>query len=194
MTPHTSIALLIGRPGSGKGTQALRLTHTFGWEHFSTGNRFKDLRDSDTVLGSLVREAYDSGRLLPDWFATYLFEDFMLALPAEGGAVCEGYPRTVSQAETYHDIMTWLGRTYVVVHLMVPEEETVRRMMSRALVEDRPDSSTEEKMRARLAVYEAQTAPVLEFFRQKGVLTEIDGTGTPDEVEALLSGVLATPA
>lgn len=182
--------ILTGRPGSGKGTQAKRLADERGWLHFSTGDRFKALREEQTPLGSAVREAYDAGKLLPDWFATYLFEDAILNIPHDGGIVLDGYPRSVSQAETFESIASWLGRSFVVLNLAVPEDEVVKRMLLRAEAEHRPDSATEEQIRARLAVYEEHTAPVLNYAREKGMLKELDGTGSMDEVAARITEAL----
>lgn len=183
--------LLMGRPGSGKGTQAKMLADRFGWTHFSTGDRFKVLRDEDSALGKNVREAYDAGKLLPDWFATYLFQDTAFTLEHAGGLVSEGYPRSVSQARIFDDILSWLARPYRVFDLAVPDEEVMRRMLARSEVEHRPDSATKEQIEARLSTYEEHTAPMLDFFKEKGLLVTIDGTQTPDEVEASILSALS---
>lgn len=182
--------LFVGRPGSGKGTQAKRLCEKMGWTHFSTGDRFKALRDEDSALGRQVREAYDAGRLLPDWFATYLFEDQILALSREQGIVCDGYPRSLAQAHVFDEILAWMNRPYVVLDLMVTEEEAIRRQLERAKVEHRPDSSSEEKIRVRMETYETATQPILDFFREKGLVTEIDGEQAPEGVERAIASAL----
>lgn len=193
--PAIRTVLLTGRPGSGKGTQAKRLAQDFGWTHFSTGDLFKALREGEGPLAEKVRESYDSGRLLPDWFATYLFEDAMLKLGAGDGILCEGYPRSEAQAETFDSIMAWLGRPYVALDLEVPDEEVTRRMLLRAEVEHRPDSATADQIAIRLATYHEHTAPVLRYFKEQGTLVAIDGTKTPEEVEvAILAALNATDA
>lgn len=184
--PAINTALLMGRPGSGKGTQAMMLAEKFGWTHFSTGDRFKVLRDEDSALGRRVREAYDAGKLLPDWFATYLFEDTVLSMDPAASLVSEGYPRSVAQAEIFDEILTWLGRPYKVFDLAVSDEIVTERMLKRAETVHRPDSATKEQIMARLAVYEEHTAPVLKFFADKGMLITIDGTMAPEEVEAAI--------
>lgn len=178
--------LLMGRPGSGKGTQAAMLAQKLGWTHFSTGDRFKVLRDEESALGRSVRDAYDAGKLLPDWFATYLFEDTVLSMDPGSSLVSEGYPRSVSQAETFDEILTWLNRPYKVFDLVVPDEVVTQRMLKRAETVHRPDSATAEQIEARLRTYEEHTAPVLDFFRKKDLLITIDGTQTPEEVEAAI--------
>ncbi|MDQ1299597.1 MAG: adenylate kinase [Patescibacteria group bacterium] len=182
--------ILTGRPGSGKGTQAKRLAQKLGWVHFSTGDRFKALREGEGPLANHVREAYDAGELLPDWFANHLFEGAVLALRPDQGIVCDGYPRTRAQAERFASVMDWVERPYIALDLEVSEEEVMARMLARAVEEDRPDSSTEGKIRTRLAVYEAHTAPVLDYFREKDLLTVLDGTGTPEKVEEAIHAAL----
>jgi adenylate kinase len=86
--------------------------------------------------------------------------------------------------------MDWVERPYITLDLEVSEEEVMARMLARAKEEHRPDSATEEQIRARLAVYDAHTAPVLDYFRQKDLLTVLDGTGTPEEVEAAIHAAL----
>ena len=114
----------------------------------------------------------------------------MLKLGHEHGIVCEGYPRSLAQAEVFDDIMTWLARPYSVIHLLVSEEETMRRMLERAKTENRPDSNSKEAIQARFATYEATTAPVLDFFREKGKLVEIDGAQSVEDVEKSVRAAL----
>lgn len=189
---NTQTILLTGRPGSGKGTQAKRIAERLGWIHFSTGDLFRELREGESQLSERVREAYDAGRLLPDWFANYLFEDTILNFPAGAGIVCEGYPRSRAQAEIFDSVMTWLNRPYIALDLEVSDEMVTERMLSRAETESRPDSATREQIEARLTTYEEHTAPVLDFFREKGKLTVLDGTNAPEEVEADILAALNT--
>src|SRR3989344_8358147 len=171
----TATVLLMGRPGSGKGTQAKLLADAFGWKSVSSGARFKEIRDGEGPLGKRVRQAYDAGKLLPDWFPTYLLQEFILNLNSKQGIVCEGFARTFSQAEAFNDIMAWLARPYVVLNLEVPEEEALRRQLERAETEHRPDSDAEEKVRTRFAEYRRNTEPALAYFRDKGTRIDIDG-------------------
>lgn len=182
--------LLVGRPGSGKGTQAKLLCQKLGWTHFSTGDKFKALREDTGGLGDRVRETYDAGKLFPDWFATYLFEHQILELGNDQGIVCDGYPRSLAQAQIFDETLSWLERPYLVLDLMVNEEEAIRRQVERAKVEHRPDSSTEEKIRVRMDAYENATRPILDFFRAKGLLKEIDGEQTPEAVEQAIEAAL----
>ena len=188
--PSITTVILTGRPGSGKGTQAKRLAERFGWTHFSTGDRFKALRDGEGPIAASIREAYDAGRLIPDWFANYLFEGEVLNLPADAGIVCDGYPRSRAQAEIFDSVMTWLERPYLALDLEVSDALVTERMLLRAETEHRPDSATREQIEARLSTYEEHTAPVLDFFREKGKLIALDGTTAPEEVEAAIVDAL----
>lgn len=191
-SPSFNTIILTGRPGSGKGTQAKRLAEALGWVHFSTGERFKELRDGEGPIAAHVREAYDAGELLPDWFANYIFEDVALSLRPEQGIVCDGYPRTLAQAERFASVMDWLERPYRVIDLAVSNEEVTTRMLKRAEEEHRPDSATPERIAARLNVYDSYTAPLLGYFNERGLLTELDGSKTPDEVAEAIRSALAT--
>lgn len=183
--------IITGRPGSGKGTQGKLFAEQKGWMHFSTGEQFRMLREEDSVLGHQVRAIYDSGKLLPDWFATHLFEKAILNIGHEGGIVCEGYPRSLAQSATFDEITTWLNRTYVVIDLEVSDEEVTKRMLKRSTEESRPDSTTEDQIVTRLQTYHEHTAPVLAYFKEKGRLEVIDGMGTPEEVADAIKEALA---
>jgi len=180
----TDTVFFIGRPGCGKGTQTSLLAQRTGWKTFSTGNSFKALRDEESPLGARVRADFDKGQLSPDWFAEYLFADALLAVALEDGLISEGFPRSLPQAQYAQKLLTWLGRPYQVIHLLVTDEEAVRRQLSRAQVEHRPDSDDEAKIRIRLDTYRTQTEPALEYFKEQGSLIEIDGTKTREEIAA----------
>jgi len=183
--------VLTGRPGSGKGTQGKLLAERRGWMHFSTGELFKKMRDDGTPLGNKVKEIFDAGNLLPDWFATYLFEHAVLNMSAEAGIVCEGYPRSVAQAKEFEAILAWLGRPYKVVELEVSDDEVTARMLKRATEEHRPDSASEEQIRTRLAVYHENTAPVLGYFKERGTFVSVDGSGSVEDIAKSIDEVLA---
>lgn len=182
MSDATNIVLLIGRPGSGKGTQAKILAQKLGWIRLSSGDRIKAIRDGNEPFSERVREMYDKGTLLPDWFADYLLESSLLELDTHVGVICEGFGRTKSQAEHLCEIVSWLGRSLKVVNLDVSEEEVCRRMIERAKTEHRPDSDAEEKVRERLEKFSHETQPALDFFRAQGILIDVDGEQTPEEV------------
>lgn len=186
MERATKTIVLMGLPGSGKGTQGKLLAERLSGVRFSTGDRFRALREGDGALSKRVAAAYESGLLFPDWFATHLFEDAVLKLSPDTSIVFDGFPRTRAQAESLDETMDWLGRSYTVVNLVVPEEEALRRQIERAKTDDRPDSSTEEKVRIRFDEYH-KTAGALDFFRENGTLIEIDGTPTVEEIAKVIA-------
>ncbi|MDR3547799.1 MAG: nucleoside monophosphate kinase [Candidatus Pacebacteria bacterium] len=173
---------LIGRPGSGKGTQTELLAKKLGWKTLSSGNTFRELRTNEGSLGEKVRETYDSGKLFPHWFPIYLFQNEVLNLAQTDGLLCEGFVRAVDEAKAEDEVLAWLGRRYVVINLAVSEEEAMRRQLSRHEVDARPDSDSEEKIRVRFEEYTKRTAHVLDFFREKGVLIEVNGEETPEHI------------
>jgi adenylate kinase len=182
--------LLIGRPGSGKGTQATLLSERLAWIRLSSGDLIKQIRDGNEPFSPRVRAVYDKGTLLPDWFADYLLESGLLDLEGYVGVVTEGFGRTERQARHYADIIEWLGRNLTVINLEVSEEEAMRRMMSRGETQDRPDSNTEDKIRARLDQFSQETLPALEYFRSIGVVQDVDGEKTPAEIASAIEKLL----
>lgn len=190
MHPVNTI-LLIGPPGSGKGTQARLLAERLGWVRLSSGERIKAIRDGDEPFSERVRALYDKGTLLPDWFADYLLERGLLELQPHVGVVAEGFGRTEAQARHVVDILAWLGRPLKVMHLTLSDAEATRRMLSRATEEDRPDSDNAAKAADRLAHYVRETQPAVEHFRTLGLVTDIDGSPAPESVAAAIETAIA---
>jgi len=199
--------LLLGAPGAGKGTQSRRLTESFGVEHVTTGDALRENKGMDISHLDLEYdtpgEYMDAGELVPD---PVVNEIVKTALQEADGYVLDGYPRNESQTE-YLDSITDLD---VVLYLDVGDEELVRRLTGRRVCEDcgatyhvdfdppeeegvcdecggdlyQREDDTEETARERINVYEENTEPVVEYFREKGVLVEVDGEQAPDDVWA----------
>ena len=196
--------LLLGPPGAGKGTQSARLAEEFGVDHVTTGDALRANKDTETDHGT-PREYMDAGELVPD---PVVNEIVVEALADADGFVLDGYPRTLEQAEFLAEMV----ELDTVALLSVPESELMRRLTGRRVCPDcdatyhvefappaddgvcddcatdlvQRDDDTEETARERLQVYEENTAPVVERYRETGQLVEIDGDGTPDEVFAAL--------
>ncbi len=192
-TTNARTIFFFGRPGSGKGTQAKRLAVDLGWQFFSTGERFRDMREGPSVLSERVRAAYDSGQLLPDWLAVFLFKDAVIPLERHEGILIDGFPRTHAQAVLADEALSWLGRPYTVFNLVVSEEEAARRQLSRAQSDPRPDSDTPEKVQFRLATYRTHTEPVLQYFKDRHACIDIDGEQSEDAIATDIRAALSLP-
>ena len=173
---NVKTVLLIGRPGCGKGTQAALLSEKTGWKTLSSGDKLREIRNTDSPIGKRVKEVYDAGKYLPDWFADYLFEKDVFELTHTQGIVLEGFGRTITQAEHITDICGWLGRPFQVIHIDVPEDIAVARMLERAKTEHRPDSDTIEKIKLRLQKYDDNTRASVEFYEKNGIMSTVDGS------------------
>lgn len=176
------IIVFLGSPGVGKGTQAGLLCAAKGWRHVSTGELLRSAVERGTVLGDRVRTYLDDGKLVPD--------DLMLALVEETvggdaqGVVLDGFPRTQVQAEGLDAMLGRHGKGVDrVILLSAAEEEVVRRMLARGRDDDSPDT-----VRTRLAVYHRETEPLVEYYRSRGLLNEVDGVG---EIPAIHRRVMA---
>ncbi|XKT74721.1 MAG: nucleoside monophosphate kinase [Patescibacteria group bacterium UBA2163] len=163
--------LFVGRIASGKETQGQLLADKLDAPMFMTGGKIREIMASDSQLGKRLKDDYNKGLLMPAWFATYLFQDFLLNLPDDTHAVFEGTGRAVAEAEDFHKTAAWLGRPYTVFNLVVTPETVMERSLSRG----RDVADTEEAVKTRLAEYEKTTAPAIEYFKEQGVAVDIDG-------------------
>ena len=173
--------LMIGKPGSGKGTQSKLLSEATGWKIVSTGDLFRTMAKEDSVVGRKTAETIDKGYLMPPWFAIYLFQRAIFSASAADGLVFEGSGRKPPEAELIVETLEWLGRPFKAVHIKVTDEDIKNRLSLRKGQEGRADDSEIEK---RLEEYRTYTDPAIEVFRKSGHLIEIDGSPTPDVIAA----------
>lgn len=182
--------ILLGAPGSGKGTQGVLLAQRLGIPKVATGDLIRTAMKDGTPLGRRAREFYDQGLLVPDEVILGLIEEVLQAPNARNGVIMDGFPRTQAQAEAVDRLLHPRGRQVDRVLLIdVPEDELVRRMAGRASQEGRSDD-TPEAFRKRLAVYREQTAPLVAYYRERGLVTVIPGLGTIDEISERIRGAL----
>ncbi|HEX7094247.1 MAG TPA: adenylate kinase [Acidimicrobiales bacterium] len=177
--------VLLGRQGSGKGTQAARLVEHYDTNHVSTGDMLRAAVAEGTELGLRAKAVMDAGELVSDDIMNGIVAE-RLAKPdiEKGGFILDGYPRTPAQADALERILGADGLD-AAINLDVPVDVVKQRMQSRG----RPDD-TPEAIERRLALYEQETAPLLDWFRQRGLLHVVDGLGTEDEVFARLVAVI----
>ena len=186
--------VLFGPPAAGKGTQAKRLVAQRRMVQLSTGDMLRAARASGSPLGKRVAAIMDRGELVSDEIVIALIEEALPGAEATGGAIFDGFPRTVAQAEALDRLLS--GRSSqidMVIRLVVDDDALVRRIDKRFQEEGRPDDNP-QSFKVRLDAYNRQTAPLLPFYRSHGKLVEIDGMRAVDEVAAQIDQALAAGA
>jgi len=183
--------LILGPPGAGKGTQALRLVEQLGIAQVSTGDMLRAAVAEGTEIGKKAKAVMDRGELVSDEIVIGLTEERLSRDDARDGFILDGFPRTVAQAEALDAMLEALGQKFErCVALTVDEEALVQRLLKRAEIEGRADDN-EETIRNRMNVYRDQTAPVVDYYRERGVLAEVDGMGDIETVAAAIQGAIA---
>ena len=183
-------ALLLAPPGAGKGTQGERLAQVYGVPHLATGDLLRHHVAEATVLGQEAKGYMDRGELVPDRLVVDMVSDRIAGAQQLAGFVLDGFPRTLTQARQSYEWGRAKGRTFhAVISLQVPEDELVRRLVERGRSSGRTDDN-EQTIRNRLAVYAEHTEPLLDFYRGREILLEVDGTGAVPEVTARIGSAL----
>lgn len=200
--------VMLGPPGAGKGTQAERLSRAFGIPKVSTGDILRECATSGTALGGRIRETMAGGQLVGDEIMNEIVRERLARPDAMAGFVLDGFPRTVAQAEALDAMMAGRGRL-TVVHVVVPMDVLVSRLGARRICDScganaapgvPPDSPCpacggryvqraddgDSVVRERLAVFERQTQPLVEYYRARALFVAIDGNRAPDEVTAAM--------
>lgn len=206
--------VLLGPPGAGKGTQAQLLSERLGVSHLATGDLFRAAIQEGTPLGQKAKPFIERGELVPDELTVQMVREQLARPENRKGAVLDGFPRTVEQAQRLDQLLATMGKHVdAVIYLRVPEEELVRRLTQRWTCQccgvtydlqenaprvagrcdvcqgelyQRPDD-TPDVVRHRLQVYLKRTAPVVEYYRVKGLLSEINGN---QPIEAVTDSIL----
>ncbi len=211
--------ILLGPPGAGKGTQAERLQDDFRLLYVSTGNMLRAAVEEGTELGRQAKAVMDRGELVPDDVIIGVIVEKVGAEDAQDGFLLDGFPRTVTQAEALEGALSELGRSLTAALLIdVDDDDVVRRISGRRVCQkanhvyhvdtNRPkhdnvcdidgsrliqrDDDREDTVRTRLKVYHEQTAPLVEFYEERGILKRFDGTRSPTEVHDHIRATLAT--
>ena len=185
--------ILFGPPAAGKGTQAKRLVANRGMVQLSTGDMLRAEIASGSELGKRVADIMERGELVSDAIVIELIEARLPEAEAAGGAVFDGFPRTVAQAEALDSMLDRRRRPVdLVVRLKVDDEALMRRVAGRFAESGRADDNP-ESFKVRLAAYNAQTAPLLPYYRHHNKLVEVDGMGSIEEVAAAIDDAVDGP-
>jgi adenylate kinase len=174
--------ILMGPPGAGKGTQAKFVADRFGIPAISTGDIFRANVSEGTDLGVKAKQYMDAGEYVPDEVTNLMVRNRIDERDAEPGFLLDGYPRTLQQVEELDGMIKYTGHELdAVVVLTVDQEELVQRLLQRAETDGRSDD-TEDVIRRRQELYAEQTEPLIEVYRDRHLLVEVDGMGEVDEV------------
>jgi adenylate kinase len=217
MSTNALYVVLLGGPGAGKGTQAERLSQALSIPQISTGDLFRENLRNETELGLLAKETMERGELVPDEVTVAMVRERLSRPDCAKGAILDGFPRTVAQAEALEDLLAGMGSELTVVpYIKVPEDVLLARLAGRwtcracgamyhqlfsppqeAGVCDRcggelyqRSDDTPETQKHRIKVYFEQTAPLIDYYREKGLLVEVDGRPGIDEIQAALLDVI----
>ena len=201
--------ILLGPPGSGKGTQAQKLVERFKVPQVSTGDIFRQAVRDQTELGKKAKEYMDRGELVPDQIVVGMVEERLSQPDCKNGFILDGFPRTIAQAEALDELLARRGEKLdAVLEISVPDEEVIKRLSGRRTcrqcgamyhIEFNPpkepgrcdkckgelyqrEDDKEEVIKSRLEVYHSQTAPLIEYYQKKGLLKKIDGVGGIEEI------------
>jgi len=201
--------ILLGAPGSGKGTQAQKLIEKFGIPQISTGDLFRSAVKNQTELGKKAKEFMDKGALVPDEIVIGMVEERLSQPDTKNGFILDGFPRTIPQAQALEKMLARLNmKIDAVVEIDVPDDEVIKRIAGRRTCRNcqamyhietlkpkvpgkcdkcggelyQRDDDKEEVIKSRLKVYHSQTAPLVEFYGKKNLVKKISGMGTIDEI------------
>ena len=182
--------VILGAPGSGKGTQAKMLVGHLGVPHISTGVLLRNAAKRGTELGLLAKSIIDQGELVPDNIMSDMIEERLGRDDVANGFILDGYPRNVAQAKSLDAMLDRLGRpVQEIIHIDVDPEQIIKRLAKRQELEGRVDDA-EITVRNRMRVYAEQTAPVADYYEESGRLTRVLGDGAKEEIFQRILSVL----
>ncbi len=172
-------AVFLGPPGAGKGTQAVKIAKKHSLVHISTGDMLREAVKEGTELGKLAKSYMDKGELVPDDVIVGIIRERLSKEDVKkNGFILDGFPRTLPQAKALDNMLSELNMPLdKVIYLNVPDEEVIKRLLLRGRADDR-----EDVIKKRLQVYRKQTQPLIDYYKEKGILAEISGVGDIEEI------------
>ncbi|MFR9504207.1 MAG: adenylate kinase [Rikenellaceae bacterium] len=183
--------VLFGAPGCGKGTQAAKLKEKYGVNHVSTGDVIRGEIKRGTELGKSMTAFIEAGKLAPDQIVIDMIANYVIEHKEDKGNIFDGFPRTTAQAEAFDTILAENNDSVdIMIYMEVPEEELVKRILLRGKDSGRADDASEDVIRNRISVYNAQTAVVAEYYSKQNKYAAINGLGTMEEVFDRISEVI----
>lgn len=183
--------ILFGPPGSGKGTQAVKLVDQYALLHISTGDLFRYEMGHNTPLGQQAKSYMEKGELVPDSVTIGMLRNKVQAHPEAQGFIFDGFPRTVAQAEALDNLMAEMGQSISqLIMLEVTDDEITERLLLRGQSSGRADDQDESIIRNRIAVYRSETTPVFDHYAQQGKSVKVDGIGGIEEIFARLCAAI----
>jgi adenylate kinase len=183
--------IILGPQGAGKGTQAAVVADKFAIPHISTGDIFRANIAEQTPLGIEAKKYTDAGELVPDEVTNAMVKKRLEESDAERGFLLDGYPRTAAQSEVLDAFLSSRGESLdAVIELAVEESQLLERLAKRASEQGRTDD-TDEAIRRRLDIYRESTAPLIDYYRGRGLLRTVDGLGSIDDVSARILAALS---
>ena len=184
--------VIFGAPGSGKGTQSALLVEKYGFKHISTGDVLRTEIKNGTELGKTAQTFIDKGQLIPDSLMIDILAATYDAMQPCDGVIFDGFPRTIPQAEALKEMLARRGTEVAgMLELAVPDEMLTERLINRGKTSGRADDN-EETIKKRLAVYNEQTAPLIEWYEKEGKRHAVKGYGSLEEINAALCAVIDT--
>ncbi|WP_343674110.1 nucleoside monophosphate kinase [Chitinophaga sp.] len=177
------ILIITGPPYSGKGTQCAILETSLGFKHISTGDRIRQEKEADTPFGRMVKSYEENGNLVPDEMMAGLIGQIIDEQLHEKGIILDGYPRTAAQVDTLLQLLAEKKlNVNKVINIEVPKEELLVRALKRAKESDRKDDQDPATHLKRIAIFEAQTRPAIQYMKEKLKVVDIDGLGTVEDI------------
>jgi len=183
--------ILFGIQGSGKGTQAKLLAAEHGYDIFEAGGELRKIKATGSDLGKEVASYMDQGNLVPFEIIMRVCKEAIRMRQKSTKILFDGIPRDSNQKQAFDEIMAEAGREFRCIHLLLDEEETVRRILGRAAKEGRRDDADEESIRTRIGTFKEKTVPVIDEYKEEGRVAEVDGDGDVETVYERIKKVLS---
>lgn len=182
--------ILFGIQGSGKGTQAKRLCEEFGYDLFEAGGELRKIAASGSDLGETVKSYIDVGKLVPHEIIMEVCKTAIAQRDHDTQILFDGIPRDLEQMQDFNQIMQDAGRAFMCIQILLDKDIAVERILERAVTQGREDDADRAIIERRMSTFLEQTMPVIEIYHQDGVLQEVDGTGSVEEVYERITDLL----